>query len=250
MLMKNYNPNLEPPPEQTLLNGSPRKKASIRLDYIRSAELYAHNKHEADLNIIRRVEKYNRLLVECDKIGQLVRSGDIELCALRHDADMLSLETQIEIEREKGKQLDAEYKMSIEMPAKLESDLIVRIAHAKAERSRIETDARVVGYGLIQSAERDYNNHWRLAEARGLTRFAEAAIQYYNALIIDRLSAYFLDIIAKKCKVDPLFRFKLEKPLKIIKHVGSKNHRAVESNCESPSTSRALSDLAMLDLAQ
>lgn len=243
MLMKHSNTHLQPLSEQAPLEGSPQKRASMQLDSIRRAELYARARHEADLNLLKGVEKYNRLLVERDKIGQLVRSGEIELCALRHEADMLSLETQLSLKIEEGKQLNADYEMSIEMPAKLESYLIRRIANARAERSRIETDAQVVSYGMIQSAKREYNNHWRLAEARGLEQFAEAAIYYYKALIIDRISAYVLDIVAKKYRIDPLFRFKLEKPLKMIEHVGSENYRAFElgkQNRKRPPTSGAL----------
>lgn len=110
--------------------------------------------------------------------------------------------------------MNANYQLSIELPGKLEAYLVRRVSYAKFDRSKVETRAQVASYKLIEPAKLDHNTRWRLAEARGSLQVVRALNDYYKSLIIDRLSARLLATIAKACKIDPLFRFKLERPLK------------------------------------
>lgn len=190
-------------------------EAIKQLDSIKRAESLARARHDIDLNILKLMEENNRLTVDCSKIKQLVRSGDTELCSLKYDIDILNLDTSIELKKEEAKQLNAEYKLSIELPSKLKSQSIKKIALAKFNRIIAETTAQVQSIELIEQARIKYNNEWRLAEARGVRKVAEAMQYYYKALIIDRLSAYILDVVAFKYNIDPSFRFRLERPLRI-----------------------------------
>lgn len=204
-------------PKCKSLKRDPSTEASRQLEDIRRAKLLARASHDIDLHILSASKEYKRVTVECDKIKQLIRSGDLDLSLLKYEAEALRIDTSLELEREESKQLMADYSLTIELPAKLKAYWIRRKTVARVERSKVETDAQISAFQLIGQAKLDYNTRWRLAQAHGVKQVAKAAIYFYKMLIVDRLAAFVLSKIAEEFRIDHLFRFKLERPYRMAR---------------------------------
>lgn len=175
----------------------------------RHAERFEATKYASNTTRInQRLEEYNRLAAE--------RQTDVtsELSCKKHDElDLLLLDTKFELAKQRSKLINAFYELIIRTPAILEAQVVKKMSLARIGCIQAETRAKVFCIKEIGAAIINKNSSQRLAEARATRRIADALNDYYRALIIESASGKILEIIASRLQIDPLFRFKLNKPL-------------------------------------
>lgn len=176
----------------------------------------ARAKHELAVEqAAKRMELIN-LKVERDKAKELYEIRDLEDIVLsKHEHELMLINYRLKLAEQELKQADARNQIEIEFTARTKALNIVRSSEIHSKIQRIELDSRLSIARELARAYIALDRAEILAETRGLKSIARAWNQYLNTLIVDRLSGHLLQMIAKTLQVDPSFRIKLDRPLRL-----------------------------------
>lgn len=198
---------------------------------IQRAKELARAEHERKLEILTRLKEYNQLVAEQSRIKDLIKSKkSAEICLVNHKLQTTCLDFQLNLARIKSKLIEANYQLDIQLPTKMEVYQVQKLTETKSSMLASETEVLVYGVKTIGKALVNFNNCERLAEARAINKYAQAINQYCKAFVLDKFSQCVLNVISNKLRINPEFRFKLERPLRLmmrIKQTGSKKTRRI-----------------------
>lgn len=138
----------------------------------------------------------------------------IKMISARHELDILEIDNSIILANLKLKQTQSIKGTELRFVHKLISGPWKQMVNSDQDCLSKLTETRIECMKEIASATIEFMYGEQLAMANCMKQTASALCQYYKALIMNRLAKMVLFRIAKTFKLDPEFRFKLEKPLK------------------------------------
>lgn len=190
--------------------------SDLRIENLIKSASFAYEKHVCDMKILESMGKLNRINVEKGKIKELIKADRSKISLIKHETELIILESKLELQRRDLELSKANYEFEIELPARLEADKVRSMTNSRVKRVELETDAQVYSMKVLGLARIAEETSCKLAEASGFTKLAIALNQYYKALIVDRIADYLLNMISRELNVDPSFRFKIERPISFL----------------------------------
>lgn len=139
----------------------------------------------------------------------------IEMISARHELDILKMDSSIKLANLTLKQTQSINGADIRFMGQLISGPWRRMVAAEQNRLSELTEARVECMKVVASAIIELMYSEQLAMADCMKQTASALCQYYRAIIMDRLAKMMLFRIARTLQIEPDFRFKLERPLRV-----------------------------------
>lgn len=182
---------------------------------LKEAETVAQREHDKQLERLRQEEEKNELRAkrEADRKlnEQRIKS---ELDQIKFKRELAKCDNQIKLANERSRKIARVYELTIEAPTKIHCDAIRSRGHANVAIIKSQADSESCCLKERGKADVIAKYGPQIAKARAMAIWSRSLVQYYKAMIKDKIAGCVLRLLSNRLQVDEDFRFKLHRPIK------------------------------------
>lgn len=184
-------------------------------------------KHARNLELWNRLAERNRFVVHQEKSKELLAiERSAEMSKINHQLQEELMEFEAQMAKQRWRLMEANYQIDMELRTRLEVHQIKKSIEVLAIKVSAQTRAMSYMIDRVGQAMVCYNTVERYTEAKAQSQLAAALNQYYKSLIVDKAARFLLNVISHRLNLDPQFRFRLERPIRMIKFVRGKKNKS------------------------